>query len=155
MSYSPLLCPLAPCSHPGGRHKRMLAGLSCLCRGLSHQEPLHFLAFLATFFARTVDKEKIGLPLCICLCICDRSLAKWKDRCADDRLIASLRDGSKEQAGSKVKHVALRSTTAYLSFSATVECSPHTPLCDPPSPPGKALKVDLRLRGCRKCKNYL
>ena len=57
---------------------------------------------------------------------------------------ASLRDGSKEQAGAKVKHCALHGTIVYLSLSVIVVCSPHPPLRGSPSPPGKALKIDLQ-----------
>ena len=65
---------------------------------------------------------------------------RWTALCADGRIIASLRDGSKEPAGVKVKHIAPHSTIAYLSLLVTGECSPHPPLRGPSSPPGKALE---------------
>ena len=95
------------------------------------------------FFVLAIDEEKKDCH-CAYFYALRQILGKWIDPCADGRIIASLRDGSKEQAGAKVKHGALHGTIVCLSLSVIVVCSPHPPLRGPPSPLGKALKIDLR-----------
>ena len=101
-------------------------------------EPLFFI-FHSSFFTPHPSLVTFHSSLSSCLPPGGRGTAKrWK-----------------EQAGAKSKHIALHSAIAYLSLTTTGECSPHPPLRGPPSPPGKALKVNLRSRGCRRCKNNL
>ena len=84
------------------------------------------------FFVLAIDEEKKDCR-CAYFYALRQILGKWLDPCADGRIIASLRDGSKEPAGVKVKHGALHGTIVCLSLSVIVVCSPHPPLCGPPS----------------------